>query len=68
MSESWERENLTLDKVIKLDNYQVISNVHQRTGKGGRPAIIVDTKNYLVENLTQTVVDIPWELKQCGQC
>ena len=60
MSESWERENLTLDKVIKLDNYQVISNVHQRTGKGGRPAIIVDTKNYLVENLTQTVVDIPW--------
>ena len=31
MSESWEQENLTLDQVIKLDNYKIISNVHQRT-------------------------------------
>ena len=30
MSESWERENLTLDKVINLDNYKIISNVHQQ--------------------------------------
>jgi hypothetical protein len=41
MSESWERENLTLDKVIKMDDFKVLSNVHQRKGKGGRPAIIV---------------------------
>ena len=26
----WERENLTLDKVINLDNYKIISNVHQQ--------------------------------------
>ena len=37
MSESWERENLTLEKVIHLENYKIISNVHQRRGKGGRP-------------------------------
>ena len=33
MSESWERENLRLEEVIKLDNYKTISNVYQRTGK-----------------------------------
>ena len=60
MSESWEREELTLDKVIKIDDYEVISNVHQRTGKGGRPAIIVNTKKYHVENITNTLVNIPW--------
>ena len=36
MSESWERDYLTLDKVIKLDDHIVISNVSQRSGKGGR--------------------------------
>ena len=36
MSESWERDYLTFDKVIKLDDHIVISNVSQRSGKGGR--------------------------------
>ena len=60
MSESWERENKTLDKIIKLDNYQVISNVHQRSGKGGRPALIINDSKYHVENLTNTLISIPW--------
>ena len=60
MSESWERENKTLDTVIKIDDFKVISNVHQRVGKGGRPAVIVNTKKYDVENLTNTTIDIPW--------
>ena len=34
ISESWERELLTLDKVLKLDSHCIISNVHQRKGKG----------------------------------
>ena len=48
MSESWERENLTLDKIINLENYQVISNVHQRSGIGGRPALIINEKNTML--------------------
>ena len=60
MSESWERENLTLDNIIKLENYQVISNVHQRTGRGGRPALIINDRKYHVENLTNTLISIPW--------
>ena len=60
MSESWERENLTLEKVIKIQDYKVISNVHQRSGQGGRPAIIANEKKFVVENLTQTEIEIPW--------
>ena len=60
MSESWERENLTLENVIDIDDFEVISNVSQRNGTGGRPAIVVNSKKYHVENLTQSVVSIPW--------
>ena len=41
MSESWEREHLKLEDIIHLENHAVISNVYQRTGKGGRPALVV---------------------------
>ena len=51
MSESWERENLTLDEIIKLDEHEVISNVAQRTGKGGRPAIIANKVKFDVQIL-----------------
>ena len=44
MSESWERQNLTLDKIIKLEDFEIISNVSQRKEVGGRPAIIVNKK------------------------
>ena len=60
ISESWERKDLTLDNLIKIDGFKVISNVHQRQGKGGRPAIIANTEIYNVENLTNTCINIPW--------
>ena len=60
MSESWEREHLTLDQIISLEDHQIISNVYQRAGIGGRPAIIVNKKKFLVQNLTNTEVNIPY--------
>ena len=60
LSESCEREHLSLDKVIKIDDFKVVSNVFQRIGVGGRPAIIANSKKYVIENLTQTEVSIPW--------
>ena len=46
ISESWERENETLDKVIKIEDFEVISNVKQRKGQGGRPAIVVNKNKF----------------------
>ena len=61
MSESWERPGHTLDVVMEpLKDHVVISNVHQRQGRGGRPALIVNSKKYHVQNITQTVISIPW--------
>ena len=42
MSESWERDSLTLREIVNLEDYMVISNVHQRKEVGGRPALIVN--------------------------
>ena len=60
ISESWERDYLPLNQIIKLDNHTVISNVSQRKGAGGRPAIVANSSKYQVQNLTNTVVQIPW--------
>ena len=60
MSESWEREYLTLDKIINLDDHTVISNVNQRKGNGGRPAIIASSEKYHIQNLTNTLIQVPW--------
>ena len=46
VSESWERENMPLDQLLQLDNYEIISNVKQREFKGGKPAILVNTQKY----------------------
>ena len=51
MSESWEREYLTLDQIIKLEDHVVISNVSKISGKGGRPAIIANNKKFEVQNI-----------------
>ena len=60
MSESWERSEKPLSKIINLPNHVVISNPHQRDGVGGRPALIINTSKYNVRNITQTMIDIPW--------
>ena len=43
LSESWERPEFNLSKLIDLEDYKIISNPHQRKGNGGRPALLVNT-------------------------
>ena len=60
MSESWERDYLTLDQLIHLPNHTIISNVSQRRGIGGRPAIFVNNQKFNVQNITNTLIQVPW--------
>ena len=60
MSESWERQYLPLHDLLKLEDHTVISNVNQRVGVGGRPAIIANHRKFHVQNITNTLVQIPW--------
>ena len=65
MSETWEREDETLDKIIDLENFTVISSRFQRRGRGGRPAIVVNNSKFHVDNLTQTEVSVPFGVEAC---
>ena len=56
MSESWERDSLSLGQLLKLDNYQIFSNPKQRDFKGGKPAILVKSDNFNVKPLCPDII------------
>ena len=60
LCQSWEREHLKLNEIIHLDSHTVISNVYQRTGQGGRPALVVNKDKYHVQDITNTLVNVKW--------
>ena len=68
ISESHERaypdkngKRQTLQETIFIEDHIVISNPHQRTGKGGRPAIVANNRKYNVTDLQKdNVITIPW--------
>ena len=57
ISESWERPEFDLSKLIDIEDFTVISNPHQRQGQGGRPALIINIK-YTIEVSVSIVKDI----------
>jgi exonuclease III len=59
MSESWERENKPMTEALDLEDYEIISSLHQRKNKGGRPAIFVKKAKYQINDLMEHV-KIPW--------
>ena len=77
MSETWERDNQTLEELLDLPDYQIITNVKQRDFKGGKPAILVNESKYIVKKLCPDPVTVPvgveavWALvtprKHCSQ-
>ena len=60
MSETLERENLPIENIFHLDKYQIVSNEYQRKERGGRPAIIVNSEKYCIQNLTNNQILIKW--------
>ena len=59
ISESWERENLSLEDLLKLENFEIITNVKQRDFKGGKPAILVNKNKFYVKKLCPDPVTVP---------
>ena len=59
MSESWERDNLTLRDIITLENYDILTNVVQRSGTGGKPAIIVNNDKFYIKPLCPDPITVP---------
>ena len=60
LSESWERAENPLQSLLHMDNYEIISNPHARKEGGGRPALIISSEMFNVENPNHTSINIPW--------
>ena len=60
MSETWEQENLTLEQLLDLPDYQIITNCKQRDFKGGKPAILVNENKFIVKKLCPDPVTVPF--------
>ena len=59
ISESWQRDDLSLSQLLQLDDYQIFSNVKERDFKGGKPAILVKSEKYNVKPLCPEVITVP---------
>ena len=59
MSETWERDNFTLDQLLDLENFTIVSNVKQREFRGGKPAILVKNEKYFVKRLCPDPITVP---------
>ena len=58
MSESWERDKLTLREIVNLEDQTVLSNVYQSKEVGVRPALIVNKDKFEIRNLTNSLVPV----------
>ena len=59
ISESWDRDNMGLEQVIQMEGYQIVKNVLQRSGKGGKPALVIKKEKYFVKELCPTLLTVP---------
>ena len=44
VTETWEREQLTLKDIMHFDSHEVFTNVVQRQGVGGKSALLINTE------------------------
>ena len=59
MSESWERPDEPLNELIQIENYKVITNVLQRTNRGGKPALIINQNKFHIKEICPTLITVP---------
>ena len=59
ISESWERDNFSLEQLLQLENYRVITNVKQREFKGGKPFILINDEKYHIKELCSEPITVP---------
>ena len=42
-----------------MDGYQIVKNVLQRSGKGGKPVIIIKKEKYYIKELCPSIITVP---------
>ena len=63
VSESWDRSHVTggslISDRIKIEGYRWVKNVVQRNKKGGKPALLINEKDYYIKELCPDIITVP---------
>ena len=59
ISESWDRDTLPLEDLLKNEGYRIIKNVVQRNKKGGKPALVIKEEKFHIKQLCPDVITVP---------
>ena len=59
MSESWERDNYSLEDLLQLDTYTIVTNEVHRETSGGKPAILIKKEKFHVKPLCPNPITVP---------
>ena len=62
ISESWNRPEFPLSELLKTENFEnfkVFMNVKQRKERGGKPAVLVNTRKYHILELCPKLFTVP---------
>ena len=65
ISESWEREEQLLEELLVIPDYKIISNPKVRPveTRGGRPALMINTRQYAAQAISEEEVKIPQDVE-----
>ena len=59
ISESWDKNDDSLEKLLEVEGYKVIKNVLQRKRKGGKPVLVIKKEKYFIKELCPSVITVP---------
>ena len=59
MSETWDRISQPLEKLIKLENYKIITAVNPRNFRGGKPALFINQNRFHIKPLNPEPITVP---------
>ena len=59
ISESWERQEMPLKDLINIPSFRVLTNVCQRSGRGGKPALVICEKMFHIKELSPRPIIVP---------
>ena len=67
ISESWESESKSLDELINMENFRVVTNVVQRENRGGKPALFISEKHFYIRDkeLCPGLFTVPIGVEAC---
>jgi hypothetical protein len=58
ISESWDKNDDSLEKLLEVEGYKVIKNVLQRKRKGGKPVLVIKKEKYFIKELCPSVITV----------